>query len=528
MPRALPKSQKEIEKQLEAAVAEAAAEAEDRLRSSFELKIKQMEQAAIAQQASAARFQKSNALQVLELQQEKARLESARLDAQSATARAQAEARQALAEKAKALADKTTAETRKCIVEREKAAIEKARNAAESISGSVATILWECQIDDDNWTPYDAPTTAQIDIAFAREPASSLGVHFNRGKFKYLLTFIGEDGVCAMQTNLSTKATRMVRRRRVLKRLPSPPLVHPPGIPSALVPGKRWHAHKGIVCGSLTAAVYTIPRPTKDAAKHVCHDNDHFSIASKHYQTFGGDESRIKEVRYFENEPLEQQFNHCRTTFDAAGKGSEEIWVYHGTDTIDKVNAIVGNGFKVGGRDPGVGVANGSSYGKGVYTAKGPSTPERYGSRSKMILLARALTGRGGTATPACTIARGAIRATRGLGRIATPPTASNRFGVQGSIPASRYGPSPPPLTRSTFGPFSHGNRFDALTHANTQLNSGSGGRGTFTSPSIYLPTPPDRSASSVGLDSWEPKGDWVIFKEGIQLLPVYAIVLDR
>ena len=107
---------------------------------------------------------------------------------------------------------------------------------------------------------------------------------------------------------------------------------------------------------------------------------------------------------------------------------SKEIWVFHGT-APKNIPLIMEGGFKVGGKAPGVGVANGTVYGNGVYSAKGPGTPMCYSKSGggKAVILARALQG---------------------------------NIGPQGS-PSS---------------------------------------------------------------DCWEPKGDWAIFRDGSQLLPLYVV----
>ena len=68
--------------------------------------------------------------------------------------------------------------------------------------------------------------------------------------------------------------------------------------------------------------------------------------------------------------------------------------MFHGT-APKNIPLIMEGGFKVGGKAPGVGVANGALYGHGVYSAKGPGTPMSYSQHAggKAVILARALQG---------------------------------------------------------------------------------------------------------------------------------------
>jgi len=70
------------------------------------------------------------------------------------------------------------------------------------------------------------------------------------------------------------------------------------------------------------------------------------------------------------------------------------MWVFHGTPQKENIESICVSGFKVGGQ--GVGIAHGAAYGKGVYTAKGPSTPLGYGQDAKAVILCKALSGKRG------------------------------------------------------------------------------------------------------------------------------------
>eukprot|EP00470_Lotharella_oceanica_P013838 CAMPEP_0170197540 /NCGR_PEP_ID=MMETSP0040_2-20121228/66624_1 /TAXON_ID=641309 /ORGANISM="Lotharella oceanica, Strain CCMP622" /LENGTH=517 /DNA_ID=CAMNT_0010447233 /DNA_START=66 /DNA_END=1618 /DNA_ORIENTATION=- len=93
----------------------------------------------------------------------------------------------------------------------------------------------------------------------------------------------------------------------------------------------------------------------------------------------------------YDSKPVAEVFASKRAAMKRAGKSVEERWVFHGTD-LGNVSSIMRGGFKIGGRDD-VKVANGSSYGTGVYSSHTPTAPLKYG-KGKCVILAKALIGR--------------------------------------------------------------------------------------------------------------------------------------
>ena len=87
---------------------------------------------------------------------------------------------------------------------------------------------------------------------------------------------------------------------------------------------------------------------------------------------------RISRVEFFDNPFLQRRFE--------ATKGSmscEEQWVFHGTASEQVAQHIMQEGFLVAGdashiTGASIPVANGNSFGRGVYTAQGPDTPMAY------------------------------------------------------------------------------------------------------------------------------------------------------
>ena len=102
---------------------------------------------------------------------------------------------------------------------------------------------------------------------------------------------------------------------------------------------------------------------------------------------------RILRVEYFDNPFLQQRYETTRQ-----GMGCEEQWVFHGTASEQVAQYIMREGFLAAGdvsRITGapIPVANGNSFGRGVYTAQGPDTPMAYMKSCTCIVLARALLG---------------------------------------------------------------------------------------------------------------------------------------
>jgi hypothetical protein len=114
---------------------------------------------------------------------------------------------------------------------------------------------------------------------------------------------------------------------------------------------------------------------------------------------------QVLQVDVYEDPNQDAAYAAVRETLP---EGSLELWVFHGTPQVD---AIMVGGFKVGGLDAGVGVANGTVHGHGVYTATGPDTPMRYarhGGGANTVILAKALEGtRGAPGRSDCWAPRG-------------------------------------------------------------------------------------------------------------------------
>lgn len=132
-----------------------------------------------------------------------------------------------------------------------------------------------------------------------------------------------------------------------------------------------------------------------DYAERVQHPSDpealHYNQAVAHFAIMTNNKLGVPTtVEFVHNTTLQAQFDQCRQQM---GSRAKEVWVFHGTASAN-VDSILSNGFRVGGVD--VPVANGTAYGRGVYTSTAADTAHQYGA-GRQVLLARALTAREGT-----------------------------------------------------------------------------------------------------------------------------------
>ena len=115
-----------------------------------------------------------------------------------------------------------------------------------------------------------------------------------------------------------------------------------------------------------------------------------FIFSSKLSRLLGPGHARVKQVDVYESGRAEQAWRAKRREIEARVGVQQPVWVFHGTAPQNLVS-IMTEGFRVGGRD--VGVANGSAYGLGVYTATGPATPLATYGQGKSVILAIAVEG---------------------------------------------------------------------------------------------------------------------------------------
>ena len=161
--------------------------------------------------------------------------------------------------------------------------------------------------------------------------------------------------------------------------------------------------------GGAEGLVYTL-RPSAVGA--LARESMEWNMASQQFERLLGAAERgrhaVVAVDVIDVHELRRRYHDARAVFSAAGKNTEEIWVFHGT-TAAALRGIVAHGFAVGGRTPGVHLLNGAVHGHGVYAATGPETPSQYGQHArpfswparmggayKAVILARATPGRRG------------------------------------------------------------------------------------------------------------------------------------
>ena len=100
----------------------------------------------------------------------------------------------------------------------------------------------------------------------------------------------------------------------------------------------------------------------------------------------------VQKIEYELNSNVLLRYQQKKLEFAAKDLPTERF-VFHGTGQEKNFEAIAEEGFVVGGSLPGVPVANGAAYGKGVYTAIGPATPIQYSGKIAKVILALGLEG---------------------------------------------------------------------------------------------------------------------------------------
>ena len=127
-------------------------------------------------------------------------------------------------------------------------------------------------------------------------------------------------------------------------------------------------------------------------------DNIQFTEACTQYMMLTQTPEKPQCVERWINNHLEQQFDSKKAKLRASGVSDDEIWIFHGTSSIEIATNIMKHGMLVAGVDidPETNVrlpiTNGARYGNGVYTSTRTDTPKMY-ARGGAIILAKALRG---------------------------------------------------------------------------------------------------------------------------------------
>ena len=132
----------------------------------------------------------------------------------------------------------------------------------------------------------------------------------------------------------------------------------------------------------------------QEIGSNVCTDLEEFNIACGQFlrllpPTITA-QRQVTKVDVYESRIVKDNYERKRSDFAGTKKSTKEVWVFHGTN-CENIHKICCEGFKIGGA--GVAVAHGSAYGKGVYSATGPSTPMGYGNGANAVILCKALPG---------------------------------------------------------------------------------------------------------------------------------------
>jgi hypothetical protein len=154
---------------------------------------------------------------------------------------------------------------------------------------------------------------------------------------------------------------------------------------------KPWTTRSVVLAGGATKREIQA-KDLSDGAN--TREQDEFNFACGQLERLrGGRGAPVRQVDVYDSPSLDAAYAAAAAAAVAL-PGSRELWVFHGTGAASVVPIMAG-GFKVGGKDAGVGVANGLVHGHGVYTATGPDTPMRYAQAggASLVILAKALEG---------------------------------------------------------------------------------------------------------------------------------------
>lgn len=143
-------------------------------------------------------------------------------------------------------------------------------------------------------------------------------------------------------------------------------------------------APKTLAIAGSDVLFYTIPNiRTAD----VTRENDELVSAFGHMVNLcpGFDIESMGSVSVFYSKKAEARYAQCKKRLNAAGRSTQERWVFHGTPREEFAHSIMATGFRVGGQN-GHPINNGAVHGQGVYTDQSPATPTQYGSHVVLSL----------------------------------------------------------------------------------------------------------------------------------------------
>jgi hypothetical protein len=256
-----------------------------------------------------------------------------------------------------------------------------------------AGVTWECEVDG-TWIEYAFEASAKLEAAYNTGESTVVFTYKIPGQieqpyiFQHLQTARGGAGKIT-QTNQTTDVTRGVRRHNIKsKAIPSSPI-------HRQTSGAEWSTPETDLGGGASLRRLMYPDDHDDLADYT-QDNEEIKKCmgtamsmSDNFTTRGTNATQVKAVDYINNPNAYARFKACQTQFGAAGKSTNETWVFHGTKELSNAESIAKDKFLIGGVD-GHPLQTGKLWGHAVYTDVKPDTPKAYG---KFVLLCRALPG---------------------------------------------------------------------------------------------------------------------------------------
>ena len=205
------------------------------------------------------------------------------------------------------------------------------------------TISWICKVDEGD-IQYDKDIATLLESCYTSHKAASFSV----GAHNYEV-----DWANMHQMNTKTGVRREIVRVEMKCSVDVEEGMYPWSSPVRdIAPGVRQYQIK-----------------KEDLTTENTNDLHQFQFAAGHFSRLTGKGvDKVNRIDSWYNDTVKSSYEEERERLGA----SKEVFVFHGTNPAN-IDPIMTTGLKVGGQGE-VGVANGDTFGRGVYTADGPGT----------------------------------------------------------------------------------------------------------------------------------------------------------
>lgn len=260
--------------------------------------------------------------------------------------------------------------------------------------------IWECSVDG-AWHRYGAAETNRLEAAFiARQITASF---VSRG-IDYRFENLQDNWRgTRVQVNKATGKSRPIRRKMAHREdsteagvgtLDHEPIAKADSNTSTYGPQlgslPDWKSEPQKLANyNANVKFWTIPNVRTAEVTRENHELKQ-ALAQMCFMLPGFDITSVLKVSFFLNKKAKARYADRKTRFAAAGRSTEERWVFHGTAREEYALSIMASHFRIGGQN-GHPINNGDVHGQGVYTDQSPETATIYG---KFVVLSLAIPGK--------------------------------------------------------------------------------------------------------------------------------------